>query len=1163
MGSTSVAYRIRIRNAADSADALILTSVRGGTNPVIAKPPTGDGQELDPVTGVIATGQYSIDIADPVIVGSSPPSRVVTSQMFDAAGRQLLLSRRCYIEESNDGGVTWPLVVIAGYLMNYQLTDAITWTFSVGDTRRIQNTIQAWDGVVGFGTRGALFGGPLAGGGWGPVNDRGGWKFKVLSATAGIAPHYSAIVTLGFVSGYRGINDPVSRRYSDFLGSSGLVEQINQVAQAYYAPSVAKVLASTGRYGSIDSGYGTGGGFPGITLRILEYIGAANNGLFIPGALDIATGSPAGTGPAWLLNALTNDQLETLDVFWPDALALPSVGAILSVAAYTSTPTTDSPVYVDAHPVDIAATLYAQAGIPFDNTSAINTTAALGDTLRVALRITTTQTLQTFLEQVLFGPFGFSTRTNAAGVLEFFTTRLKGTSPPSVTIATSDLQDASGIIFENDEATVYSSVRLKTKMFWAYAPNTQTDTNSRPLDSVIEQDAQVVITNADANAFVTQEIVYTVPGYIHEASAYGNAVDLNAYVSAIALEIFDRFGRGGPVCDALAINAASGTGFAVGDLLYIEPAHFPNANYRFGDNALVGPRIMQILRRSETPKGPLVKVIDAGSNVTPGVAPTITIAGNPGYPRTVAAFTITNAAAINAAATLVTAVQMGSGASAPTNGVNVARYAPGQTPTTAVNLPAMTPGTTVWVRARTENQGGLPSAWTAWTSFTLTAISFVTGLGASPIYQNAAQINWTPANNTDLVDLYLFEGSSPPADWSSSYMGTMLASTAQTLVRNLDGPSVQYQVAIAHRDPRTGSIGTLVTGSFTTNSASIGTAPTPLAFSIMPTTQDASLQSGITLALYAANPIYDLVIERAPDVSGSPGTFAQLAEIAGRSQYYTDWLPNDGVKRWYRVKARLSGETDSAYLSPQSGIPGGVLNVQPAGAGVGIIPVTTAPAGKIRRLAAVLAAGTHSGYTPGATTTRIEFEGNGAGGGAGQFSSHGNVGGGGGEYAFGAVDVNPGDTYDIVVGAGGVGSTTGSSTNGGDTTVTRVSDSHVIIDAVGGKAGDDASNGGGGTGGTGDVTIDGESNSSYDDGYASNSGLTTILPGAFVPMYVSARGGDSPRGGFGGFIGDSVGNVAPTIPGGGGGAQTAQPAGVNTKIAQNGADGICLVWEWS
>ena len=95
-------------------------------------------------------------------------------------------------------------------------------------------------------------------------------------------------------------------------------------------------------------------------------------------------------------------------------------------------------------------------------------------------------TLEDFLDTVLFGPFGFSARTNSAGVMEFFVTRLKNTSPPSVSIGTNDLQDASGIVFENDESTVYSSVRFKSKIFYAYAPNTQTDTNSRPLDSVIE-----------------------------------------------------------------------------------------------------------------------------------------------------------------------------------------------------------------------------------------------------------------------------------------------------------------------------------------------------------------------------------------------------------------------------------------------------------------------------------------------------------------------------------------------------------------------------------------------------------------------------------------------------------------------------------------------------
>lgn len=1133
----------------DASDALVLTSLLGGTNPVIAKPPQGDGQELDPVTGVITTGQYTIDIADPVIAGSSPPQRVVTSQLFDSAGRQLLLSRRTYIEASGDGGSTWA-AVIAGYMMNYQLGDAITWTFSVGDTRRIQNTLQVFDGTS-FGARGALFGGPLVGGPWGPINARGGWTCKVEFVFAKSAGHYSATVGVSFVNGYRGINDPVSTRYSDFLGTGGLIEQVNQAAQGYYSSNVPVVPAASGYFGTIDSGYG-GPGFPGITLRIAEYLASANNGLFIPSWVPIATGTPAGSGPPWMLNAISGNQqsIGMLNIMWPDGLATPSVGTVLHIAAYTSTPSDVSPVYLDMHPVDLAVSLYTQAGIAFDIPSAAVVETLLGSTLRVALRIPATTNLQNFLETVLFGPFGFSTRTNSAGVLEFFSTRLKSATPPTVTIGTADLQDASGVVFENDEATVYSSVRIQSKVFFAYAPNTQTDTNSRPLDSVIEADTQVVITNADANAFVTQEVVYAIPGLIHDVS--GQAQDMTAYCSAVALEIFDRFGRGGPVCDALAVLASSDTGFNVGDELLIQPAHFPNKNYRLLDNPSVGPRIMQILRRSETPAGPLVKVIDAGSNVVPASpAAVITIGASTGSPRTVATFTITNAAAINATGTLITAVQVGTGASAPTNGMSFARYAAGLTPTGGVQLPPMAPGTTVWARARTETAGGLPSAWTAWVSQTLTAISFVTGLGVSPVYQNAAQVNWTVANATDLVDVYVFQGSSPPADWSMSFVGTLLPNTTSILLRNLAGPTIAYQVAVAHRDPSTGIPGVLVTTSLTTNSGSIGTAPTPAAFKILPTTQDGSRLSGITLALYAANPIYDFVIERAPDASGSPGTFAEIADVAGSSQYFTDWLPQDGVIRWYRVKGRLSGETDSAYLAAQSAIPGAVVTVQPGAAQ--LVPVTSAPV-----VVAPLMRVPYVYSSPGAVAHvvsalckgLVEYEVWGAGGGTPNTNPGG--GGGGGAYAWGSDLKNPGDTIALIVGTGA-----------GAPATTPATDSSVnVTDLVGGAGQNGDGSGGGGAGGAWSSTLPASWGINGGPGGSDDSGNYTASQSGL------SFGGDSPRGGQGaveyghlasastiGFPNTTSGDRASTAPGGGG-------AGQFLNVVWPGQNGMIIVWEY-
>ncbi len=203
--ATCQSIRLRIRDVTDSSDALVLTSVPGGSNASsIVKSTSGDGAILRPDRAAPrAQQQYKVECADPVIAASSPPSRIITSQLFDASGRQLLLSRRTYLEVSYNLGGAW-VGVIAGYLNDYSLADAITWEFAIGDTRRIENTRTVFDGTSAtFAARGALFGGPIVGGPWGPINDRGGWKFVVQSVVTPTAGQASGFVRLGFVNGYK------------------------------------------------------------------------------------------------------------------------------------------------------------------------------------------------------------------------------------------------------------------------------------------------------------------------------------------------------------------------------------------------------------------------------------------------------------------------------------------------------------------------------------------------------------------------------------------------------------------------------------------------------------------------------------------------------------------------------------------------------------------------------------------------------------------------------------------------------------------------------------------------------------------------------------------------------------------------------------------------
>lgn len=79
--------------------------------------------------------------------------------------------------------------------------------------------------------------------------------------------------------------------------------------------------------------------------------------------------------------------------------------------------------------------------------------------------------------------------------------------------------------------------------------------------------------------------------------------------------------------------------------------------------------------------------------------------------------------------------------------------------------------------------------------------------------------------------------------------------------------------------------------------------------------------TGIVVALYPADKTYDFEIQRAPDVSGAAGTFATVANVAGGTELYTDRLPKDATKRWYRIRHVGFGDTPSTWIGPISGTP--------------------------------------------------------------------------------------------------------------------------------------------------------------------------------------------------------------------------------------------------
>ena len=151
------------------ATQLLFTSLPGSGLPYIAEAPQGDGSQINTLTGEPTIGSYRylvIDAPPTVPSGSSPglitPTGIITQAIADSTGNNTLLARRAYGELSRDGGTTWQTVV-AGYVTRLQLVDAATYEWSVGETRRVEQSAQIFQTIVpGLAMGTCIMGGPIA-----------------------------------------------------------------------------------------------------------------------------------------------------------------------------------------------------------------------------------------------------------------------------------------------------------------------------------------------------------------------------------------------------------------------------------------------------------------------------------------------------------------------------------------------------------------------------------------------------------------------------------------------------------------------------------------------------------------------------------------------------------------------------------------------------------------------------------------------------------------------------------------------------------------------------------------------------------------------------------------------------------------------------------------
>jgi hypothetical protein len=976
--STKLEYQLRVRNGDDSADLFVITSVANGTNPYIAEPPTGDGESLDPLTGQVSVGAYTIRVIDAVdtvaydalaasdgfeyadltaldtawpetdtigdaatwsletsvidsgaqsaelaisgvaddnntdayrtrtftgleagvlhtvsvrcwlnfeaagslgiafgievdggteayMAGDGPinawrtltatgtangsgeltvrigafhafgsttydrlarfdtleirsgsntaEARIITGYLADAEAKQQLLSKRAYIEEREDEG-SWT-TISAGYVTDLALVDALTYEFSIGSTQRIEQSKRVFDrvpspadypeisskhdGTAQTGTlptldrASCLIGGPIIGH-WGPSEDRGRPVFEVKSVDG-------QIVVLEWIEGFVSNNfaerePPLRGEVTAFINQAGLEYLDSQSAVGYNGGTVASLS--------------------GLVCRLWD----VSSGEWVSDHLPLAWRPDASMLRRFLGDWVFCLGSVRLIINWTGETS-PSAGDRYRLAVFPKSISERNPFHVSGHPVDIAASLLTSCGLSYDSDSASDTKAALGANLTLHLRVTEGNTLIQFLEETLFGPFGFAMRLNDDGDQEFFLTRQVGASSVG-TITLDDLHSDEGVVWKLGEESAANRVVWESKSFLVNDAAGSVN-ESTPIDCVQEATVTVEVTPKDASTehavYGDREIRYTLPGEI-EGYYTGTQEDpgpLDYFVAALAGPLFDWQGRGAIRGELHALRESPAYTAKIGETLTLDLPHYPSAVIGDTPPSQRGSEARRafILQRTRTPEGATVAFEDRGPAEDPGLVPTFTLAADETFPHTVVEVTVTNEADLLGYAVRV---EMLTAAVEPSAAQFVRMWTPGNGDN-PFDLPPVCAGSVVWVRMRVESSDGEVGQWSGFQSLDLDDLTAPSSL-STEIHGTQVTVTWTNGETDQPVEIL----ARLTTDTEYTVVNVLPAgSTSYTWT--LPDPEAEYTIGVRYRTNGPGDCVSLLATTTATTEASLTLSP--------------------------------------------------------------------------------------------------------------------------------------------------------------------------------------------------------------------------------------------------------------------------------------------------------------------------------------------------
>jgi hypothetical protein len=706
-------YRLRIRSADDTTNALVLSSYPGDDNPYIVRNPSGDGESFDPISGAPTTGSYSVVVADPE---TSAFTRPITAMLADALARQQLLMRKAWVEQSEDGSA-WDTLVV-GYVTAIRLITAIEFEFAIGQSRRIEKSRTVWrEATEEFPGITSVIGGPVIGD---FINDSflkdwGGWIMEVDEDTA---VHTKLALVTGFDPRKP---DPDGDGILDTFTSTStaIADFTNDWARPFFEPTTAYAASNIVGY------------FPGLRALLIP-TGGGDPVTLVPLARP-KTGvgvwyNPAGSGGDKLTGFGTSQLYLPKEDINGDPFD-PALTTEYEVYVYAVAVSEKNPLHIYEHPVDLWEKLRIEAGIEYDATVLPALKALLGDSLRVALRVRSPMKLSDADQKIIYGPFRLSSRIED-GKEVLFSTDTTDNAVPETTITLAHLRSYDSTVFDLDESTVVTDLTIKTKRIVQW---TSEEADQPEIDSLISRDGYPeTIQNSDDDipaGTENEQVIGDIPGMIWDDIA--GAVSMQTFLTNRGFELFERAGRGLIRCELECLPSVTKK---VGEEVLIDLPHMPAAvvgespvSQRSPDGMTphpFDPQPFQIIQRTENAEGPsLVLVNSLSTEVADSVLPEFTLdvatIDNGMYGHVI----ITNADDLNGA-DLNCRCDYAIGPTEPDDGAGThfttILSAFMTNPTFGFDVGPVEENATLWVQLRAEAPGFRPGAYTAWQSVDLT-----------------------------------------------------------------------------------------------------------------------------------------------------------------------------------------------------------------------------------------------------------------------------------------------------------------------------------------------------------------------------------------------------------------------------------------------------------